>query len=647
MSSVCGIYFLDGRPVTAETGEAMMRELGAYHADYAGTWYQGQVFLGCHVLFLTPESMLEALPYHDSAARLTITSDAVIDNRDELCNRLRIEPARMGNMADSQLILLAYQKWGRDCPKYLLGDFAFAIWDDRCRTLFCAVDHTGTKSFYYYRSGGVFAFSTLLRPLFVISGISKKYNETWIADFLALPTVMHQLDPELTMYKDIYLLPAGHTLTVKSERADKQLYWQVERQPELKLPSDNEYEEAFREVLGEAVRCRLRNIRRVGAMMSGGLDSTSVACLAARELKSRNNQRLISFSSIPEHGYRDWLAGKWIADETPYIEAVRQHNGNIDVVYCRAEGKHPLNGTDRLLEILEQPYKIIENLFWIDDIITKGKELDVGVILSGGAGNATISWGEPIAYLLSLYRGGKWLSMCRESWGFARLQDSPLKALYVLFRTLFPYNKQSLLHPRVDQQWQKILGLSVINRDFAKRVSVHERFRQFRYLLFKPMDSWETRQTLLSPAAFSHNSVITTKLGLANQVVLRDPTMDKRVIEFCLSVPENQYVRNGRERDLIRRAMAGIVPDKVLLNETVKGAQGADWAQRIENNWTELKDEISKTGSLEIEREYLDIAKIQETLNKHNTLDDAAAENFGIRVLVRTLIFSRFLRKNQ
>ncbi len=646
MSSVCGIYFLDGRPVTAETGEAMMRELGACHADYAGTWYRGQVFLGCHVLFFTPESMLEVLPSYDSATGLTITADAVIDNRAELYDQLSIEPVRRENITDSQLILLAYQKWGRDCPKYLLGDFAFAIWNDRCRTLFCAVDHTGTKSFYYYRSGGFFAFSSLLRPLFVLSGISKKYNETWIADFLALPTVMHQLDPELTIYKDVYLLPAGHTLTVKSERVDKQLYWQVERQAELKLPSDNEYEEAFREVLGEAVRCRLRNIRRVGAMMSGGLDSTSVACLAARELKSRNDQRLISFSSIPEHGYRNWLADKWIADETPYIEAVRQHNGYIDVVYCRAEGKHPLNGTSRLLTILEQPYKIIENLFWIDDIMTKGKELNVGVILSGGAGNATISWGELTAYLLSLHRMGKWSSMCRESWRFAMLQDSPLKALYKLFRTLFPYNRQNILHPQVDQQWQKILNLSVINRDFAKRVSAHERFRQFRYSLFRPMDSWETRQTLLSPAAFSHFGVINTKLGLANQVALRDPTMDKRVIEFCLSVPENLYICNGKERYLIRRAMAGIVPDKVLSNETVRGAQGADWVQRMENNWVELKDEISRIGSLEIEREYLDIAKIQGSLNKYTKLDDAVAGEFNLRVLVRSLIFSRFLRQN-
>jgi len=92
--------------------------------------------------------------------------------------------------------------------------------------------------------------------------------------------------------------------------------------------------------------------------------------------------------------------------------------------------------------------------------------------------------------------------------------------------------------------------------------------------------------------------------------------------------------------------MAGIVPDKVLSNETVRGAQGADWVQRMENNWVELKDEISRIGSLEIEREYLDIAKIQGSLNKYTKLDDAVAGEFNLRVLVRSLIFSRFLRQN-
>jgi asparagine synthase (glutamine-hydrolysing) len=633
MSAICGFYYYDGRLAALETGATLLWEYGAYHADAAGTWHDGSVFLGCHAQHITPESVGEIIPYHNDQAGLTITADAIIDNRAELFARLRIETIRWDSLPDSQLILLAYQKWGENCPKYLIGDYAFVIWDEKRQKMFCAVDPTGTRAFYYYYSGGLFAFSTLLRPLFILPDVVKEYDETWIADFLAISTVMHQQDPELTLYKHIYLLPAGHTMTVGTDGARKQVYWQAERQPELKLPSDAEYEEAFREVLGEAVHCRLRSTRRVGVMMSGGLDSTAVACLAAREL-TKTGRRLPAFSAVPMSCYRDWLPYYRIADETPYIEAVREHQGNIDLNYCCSEGKHPFSDTERLLGVLEQPYKIFENLFWLDDIMARAQELHVGVILTGGAGNATISWGSSLPYMLSLYRSGRWLRLFRECWSVARPQRSPLRALYRLSRQLMFKSEERPF---------KIHALSPINPDFAGRTAVAERVRDDPSKL---LDSYEARQDLLSPADFSHMGVIDTKLGLAHQMAWRDPTMDRRVIEFCLSVPEGQYVRGGRERYLIRRAMAGIIPDKVRLNETVRGAQAADWAQRLEPIWTELKEEILKIGELAAEREYLDIAKIQRELENYSTLDKAAAGDFSLRMLVRSLIFSRFLRQD-
>ncbi len=335
--------------------------------------------------------------------------------------------------------------------------------------------------------------------------------------------------------------------------------------------------------------------------------------------------------------YRNWLPSGWIADETPYIEAVREHSGNIDVTYCRAEGKHPLSGTDRLLAVLEQPYKIIENLFWLDDIMTSAQEHNVGVVLTGGAGNATISWGERLPYLLSLYRSGKWLRLFRECWSAARPQRRPLRALYRLSRQLMFTSEERPF---------KIHSLSPINPDFAGRAAVAERFNQFFSDPLKLLDSYEARQDLLSTEGFSHMGIIDTKLGLAHQMAWCDPTMDRRVIEFCLSVPEDQYVRDGSERYLIRRAMAGIIPDKVRLNDTVRGVQAADWAQRLEPVWPEMRDEISKIGTLAAEREYLDIAKIQRELARFSTLGDAAANDYSLRMLIRSLIFSRFLKQD-
>ena len=125
-------------------------------------------------------------------ASLVITADAIIDNRAELFEIFAI-PVEEQNMPDCLLILEAYKKWGVKCPEYLIGDFAFAIWDKQKNELFCARDHVGKRSIYYYDSPDVFAFSTLIEPLFKIDGVNKRLNETYIADFLAITSVRHEL----------------------------------------------------------------------------------------------------------------------------------------------------------------------------------------------------------------------------------------------------------------------------------------------------------------------------------------------------------------------------------------------------------------------------------------------------------------------
>lgn len=650
MSAICGIFYCDGRQVARETGMAMMQALGIYHADAVGTWQSEQVFLGSHAQYVTPESVREVLPYHDALVGLTITADAIIDNRAELGDKLGIKHSHREGLTDSLYILHAYLKWGQDCPKHLVGDFAFAIWDSKRQELFCAVDHTGRRAFYYYRSTMFFAFSTLINPLFSLPDITKQHNETWIADFLAMPSQRHQLDPELTPYQNIFLLPAGHTLTVRAgSEAKKQVYWQVEGQPELKMKSDNEYEEAFREVLGEAVRCRLHSIRPVGVMLSGGLDSTTVACMTARELAGRD-QRLQAFSAVPMLGYRDWLPAQRQADETPFIEAVREHSGNIDVVYCRSEGRSSLSDTDRLLAMLEQPYKIFENLFWLDSIMAAAHERNIGVILDGTAGNVTISWGYYHPYMLTLLRARQWRQLFCESWAVARQFKRPFRKLLQMFWEQLPYDiRKKLDKHEARERCKAMFDLSPINPDFARRASIQERFHNFGYdpLFANPADCLEERKQRLSPDFFSHGGVIITKKSLAYRMAWRDPTADKRVIEFCLSVPDSQYVRGGMDRFLLRRAMVGILPDKVRRNKRISGRQSADWTQRLQSIWPELVAEIKNIGTSEAECEYLDIPRIHRELNRFSTIKYDAADDPGLRMLIRSLIFSRFLKQEE
>ena len=646
MGAICGVCYLDQNPIHTELAISMMNDLGVYKKDFSDTWIDKSIFFGCCIQHITPESIHEKLPYHDNLSNLVIAADAIIDNREELLERLGRFHGHLEYITDSYLILQAYQKWGKECTKHLIGDFAFAIYDRNSEEIFCAVDHTGNRTLYYYSSSKIFAFSTTIRPLFNIGEIRKRYCDEWICDFLANPSVAHQLDGELTLYKKLLLLPAGHTLTISRSGIRKNAYWKIDRGKELRLKSDKDYEEAFRDVLERAVRSRLRTIRPVGIMLSGGLDSTTVACLAARELSSRCKS-LHAFTSIPMEGYHNNLSTRKIADERPYIKALLESFPNIGSTFCSFPGRHPLSDMERFFSILEQPYKILENLFWIDGILEEAKSKGVGVILTGGMGNSTISYGIFKHCILSLLRSGRWPALFKEIMGYSKLKDlTPIKIAVDMLKSLLPYEAQKKLYKIRNKNWDKSLELSPISPEFAALMDQKVRFKKYNFdpYYIKRLNAFEYRGIMLSTASLSHLSTVYTKLGLAHNMVIRDPTIDKRVIEFCMSVPPEQYIRNGRERELLRRAMEGILPDKIRLNYDVRGQQSADFTQRLRPMEKEIVKELMTIGKNGQEKKYLDIDRIHKKAGTLDLSDGKAINDYGVRMLLRSLIFSRFIK---
>lgn len=177
-------------------------------------------------------------------------------------------------LIDAESILNAYEKWGDDCVKHLLGDFAFAIWDDRRKRLFCARDHFGVKPFFYTHTGNSFNFSSSLNVL----KVSTELNEIAIGDYLLFGV---NQDQSTTIFKDIHRLPPGHTLTVENNQITIQRYWTPSLPPEVRFRDPETYVERFSELLDNAVADRL-GTGRVAISMSGGLDSTSLAAIASK-----------------------------------------------------------------------------------------------------------------------------------------------------------------------------------------------------------------------------------------------------------------------------------------------------------------------------------------------------------------------------
>ncbi len=206
-------------------------------------------------------------------SQLSITANARIDGREDLIAKLPRPPRTQD---DSELILLAYETWGDDCVKHLIGDFAFVITDNRSRRLFCARDHFGVKPFFFTHVGNDFLWSTKLNELRADPRVSDALNETAIGDYLVFG--LNQ-DLSTTTFRDIQRLPPAHSLTFENGSITTRRYWTPDTSKEVRFRDREAYVERFIELFLQAVRDRLR-IDRVAVSMSGGLDSTSLAAVA-------------------------------------------------------------------------------------------------------------------------------------------------------------------------------------------------------------------------------------------------------------------------------------------------------------------------------------------------------------------------------
>ena len=209
-----------------------------------------------------------------------INANVRLDGRAELIEKLTDKLILKPSPSDADLILYAYETWGEDCVKHLIGDFAFAIWDSRLQRFFCARDHFGVKPFFYTLISGSFAFSSTLNELRLDPKVSNMLSETAIGDYLLFGV---NQDLSTTTFKDIHRLPPGHSLIVTDGVIKTRRYWTPGISNEVRFRDPESYVERFSELLSRAVKDRLC-MNRVSVSMSGGLDSTSIAAIARAQI---------------------------------------------------------------------------------------------------------------------------------------------------------------------------------------------------------------------------------------------------------------------------------------------------------------------------------------------------------------------------
>ncbi|MDX2098960.1 MAG: asparagine synthase-related protein, partial [Leptolyngbyaceae cyanobacterium bins.59] len=312
MSGFVGILHLDSQTVDPLLLSKLNQSMAGRGPDAQRCWVRDFVGMGHTQLQTTIECQFDQQPAH-LEGQFWIVADARIDDRPTLIQILEAHGSPpLHDRPDSELILWAYRVWGEDCVSHLLGDFAFAIWDDGAKKLFCARDRFGIKPFFYSHPGKIFLFSNTLNCLRKHPQVSNRLNDLAIADFLVLER-HHTLDA--TAFADISRLPPAHVLSLRlGSLLQLRQYWTLSLPTPLNYRNPEDYCEQFRAVMRVAVADRMRR-DRAGLFLSGGLDSTTLAAFAREVLPQKFYPSPLSTCT----GYYDQL----IPDEEPhYVQSV-------------------------------------------------------------------------------------------------------------------------------------------------------------------------------------------------------------------------------------------------------------------------------------------------------------------------------------
>jgi asparagine synthase (glutamine-hydrolysing) len=606
MSAIAGVLNLDSQPVSRRDLERMASSLAAYGPDRTEVLVAGAIGFAHAQMRVTPEDRLDRQPMRGSTGVL-MTADLRLDNRDEILERLGINRASALGWADSRVLLAAWEKFGNSIWSTLRGPFAVAIWNPRDRTLTLARDHLGLNSIVWHKSNRFFAFATMPKGLFALSDVPRELNEEKLADFLVLNHNVH----ETTIYRSINRLPPAHFATIDANGTlTAKRYWSTADIKPIRLASDDAYAEGLGVVLDRAVRRQLRSAYPVGSYLSGGLDSSAVAALAARALGEKG-ERLTAFTEVPRKDFDGQVPELRYADETPYVEAIKKQIGNIDVTYVYNNEHDDFAELDRVNLAFEFPVRNPTNLGWMLAICRLARSQNRRVLLAGDHGNFTISWDGWSQSSRHLLRGRLALAY-RQYWTYYR---STAYSHWTAFRRLFI---NPLLSGRMldwEERWrgktERWSAYSAIRPEFAAEMQVKERGQKaghdFRYRM-TPGDR------LAAVELADYLGEWYTALKAMYGVETRIPVADIDVVEYCIGIPEEQFLADGIDRSLIRRAMWGLLPAIVLTNRR-KGMQSADWFEKMSARRERLKAEVDELAASPLASRAVDVERLKRALD--------------------------------
>jgi asparagine synthase (glutamine-hydrolysing) len=550
MSAFGGILNFDNTPPDRRLLSQMARTLEARGPDGGGDVVATNIGMTYRALHSTAESRFTIQPLVMPQGQM-LTWNGRLDNRDELIRQLRDDLPRGSHSADSQIVMAAYLTWGDECFTRLLGDFSLALWDARLKLLHLVRDIAGTRPLNFINDEKRVAWSTELETLLDLFVTDPEIEDEYVAGQLARAP-----EPGLTPYKNILAVKPAYVVTfTQTRRRSERRFWGLDPNKQIRYGTDQEYAEHFLHEFRDAVRCRLRSDRPVVAELSGGLDSSSTVAIADQIITKGEAEtpRLETVSQVFDE------SGS--ADERKFIRLIEEQRG--------VTGHHISDAEYRLLSPLPdnlavvRPNPILTSFGYHIGLCEVMQKSGSCVLLSGLGGDELLgsnysAYPELADHLISL----KPLLLHRrlQNWSQA-LKRSYLELLW-----------QSAVRPTLPRKIRAALTRGPANGiadwfspTFVKRMKLHER-------RLAPLDVFGFRLPSGADQAAGFISIVQTVSLCFRQeysaIDITYPYLHRPLVEFLHAIPFEQLVRPGENRSLMRRAMKGILPEKIAQRKT-------------------------------------------------------------------------------
>ena len=577
MSGICGILQFDGAPVDPDLLKKMA-EASAFRGRHGiHYWVQGQVGLAHLALHTTPESLREQQPLCSARGGLVLVADARVDNRPELTGLLSAKGfLQAKDPTDADLILAAYECWGEDCPDQITGDFAFAIWDQSAQKLFCARDPMGVKQFHYHLDQHAFRFGTDVAQVLADERLSRDLDGYALADYI----FDNSRDQARTIFAAVQKLLSGHSLALEGSRPRSRRYWNPDRTPELRYAQDEQYIQHFRELLTRCVSDRLRSVKGAAGVMTGGIDSSSIAAITQNLYQQgKTKTRPIAYTHYNEEVPQ--------GDEREYVGLLASELG-IEFHPLSIRSLYYLDQLDNCLPFLNLP--AVVPLTPDDQIAGAGCD----ILLRGDFADV-LFYHSRFEYK-DFVRSGRWWKVLPwaaagrhlgNSWRFTLYKYfiAPLlpKSVFAGLERLRGREPFGHIHRWVLEEFLELSEARqrLIRQEYPRRYKSYA--RQLQYQDFIGL----LQQTITT-------NIFNTKAEWFGMEA-RFPYLDRRLAEFMLAVP--LHIGSGpgpaNYKRLLRQAMQGILPEKIRLRTDKRGGDAGLRKRFRERN----KDQILRIFS--------------------------------------------------